>query len=508
MIPSPTPHRFHAFFSRHCVTAKCVAVLLVVMFNLTPSHAWSDKPNVVFILADDMGYGDVQAINPDSRIPTPHLNALAAQGMFFSDAHTPSSVCTPTRYGLLTGRYCWRTRLQHGVLDGYGKPLIEKGRPTLASFLKSQGYRCGIVGKWHLGLDFSTTDDGQSLDFTGPVGQPPNEYGFDFSYIIPASLDFPPYVFICDGTVTDARTVIQEAQKFPAFLRKGPRSQALIMENCLDHLVGQAEAFLSRAAQAERKQPFFLYFPLTAPHKPVLPHPSMVGKTELGPYGDFVHQVDQYVGRLLAHLDTLGVAEETLVVFTSDNGSFMFRRNGDDAPDHVDDKSIQAFRADRHRANGPFRGTKADIWEAGHRVPFFVRWPGHVEQGSRCETTVCLTDVMATLADIVGADCPVEAQDSFSFWPLLQGTSDHYEREPVIHHSVNGSFAIRQGPWKLVATNGSGGREPPTGKPFERPYALFNLHDDLSESQNVVANEPEIASRLEAELDRIRKMGL
>lgn len=473
------------------------SVFIATLFVPLLLASASVSPNVVVILADDLGYGDVRALNPRSKIPTPHLDQLAADGMSFTDAHTPSSVCTPTRYGLLTGRYCWRSPLKRGVLNGYGRPLIEPERPTMASFLRGRGYVTGIVGKWHLGLDFARKDDGKTIDYTKPVGGGPDHLGFDHSYIIPASLDFPPYVFVRNGKVTMFPSLEQEAQKFPAYLRKGPRAPVFVMEDCLDHLLEEAIGFVDEQSR-NTDQPFFLYLPLTAPHKPVLPHPRFRGKTSLGPYGDFVAQVDWTVGRLLQALEKAGVVDDTLVLFSSDNGSFMHRYEEKGQEDHVDDATVQGYRPEHHTANGIFRGTKADIWEAGHHVPFLARWPGRIKAGTQNPETVCLTDLFATVADVIQAEVPPEAApDSFSLWPLMKGETWKRPRPPVIHHSAAGMFAIRQGRWKLVLGNGSGGRETPRGKPFEKPYALFDMREDVRERNNVIEEHRDVADRLE-----------
>jgi len=496
---------------------RSIACLLVLAASaLAPAaRAQSDRPNMVFILADDMGYGDVQALNPASVIPTPNLDRLAAEGMTFLDAHSPSAVCTPTRYALLTGRYSWRGRLKRGVLNGYGRPLIEDGRETVASFLQDAGYHTGMVGKWHLGLGFQrrnadadAPEDGfgrvlLDIDFTQPVDDGPHTRGFDFSFAIPASLDFPPYVYIRNGQIT-RNVVHQSAVSFPGFLRAGPIARDLNPEDTLDDLTAEAVAYIHERAQ--RDTPFFLYFPLTAPHKPTLPHRRFQGATTLGAYGDFVVQVDDTIGRVLDALDSLGIAENTIVVYTSDNGSYMYRRPEGET-DHVDDPTIQAFAENHHRSNGAFRGTKADIYEAGHHVPFFVRWPARVRAGSKAEPTVTHTDFFATAAEIVGRALPGDAaEDSFSLMPLLTAQG-RFERAPVLHHSANGTFAIRDGRWKLIASSGSGGREKPAGSPFDGPYQLYDLAEDVAETTNRIEQAPDVAKRLETELIRLRDSG-
>ena len=463
------------------------------------------RPNVILILADDLGFGDVAHLNPESRIPTPNLDALAEQGMVFVDAHAPSAVCTPTRYGLITGRYAWRTRLKSGVLDGYGEPLLAPDRPTIGTFLSTHGYRTAVVGKWHLGLGFAKTASGE-VDFGNPVTDGPHTHGFDESFIIPASLDFPPYVYIRDGAIVGLPLGIQPALKFPRFMRAGEIASNLDPSDVLDELVRQSADFIGR--QSRENRPFLLYLPLTAPHKPVWPAERFRGRTSLGPYGDFVMQVDAAVGDVMKAVDAAGVRDDTVVIFTSDNGSFMYRLSGASEPDHTDDGTIQAYRPRNHTANYVYRGTKADIWEAGHRVPFLVRWPGEIRPGSVRNETMCLTDVFATLARIIGEDLPEgAAEDSFSLLPLLRGRTWDRPRAPVVHHSHRGMFAIRDGKWKLVAGNGSGGRQKPVGTPFGRPYQLYDLETDPTEKNNVYERNPTVAARLEQALERIRVRG-
>ena len=473
---------------------KNVLALLAFCLSATAARA---APNIVYIMADDMGYGDVQALNPRSTIPTPHIDRIAAEGMTFTDGHSSSGVCTPTRYSVVTGRYSWRSRLKRGVLNGYSGHLIDPARETVASFLGKQGYDTAVVGKWHLGIDFAKK--GKELDFTQPVGFTPNVNGFDFSYIIPASLDFPPYVYVRDDRVTEPETVDQPAVKFPGFLRKGPRSKALVMDECLHHLTGQVTEYI--AGREKAGKPFFLYFPLSAPHKPVLPHPDFRGTSGLGPYGDFVKQVDWTVGQVLTTLDEAGLTDRTLLIYSSDNGSFMYRQ--EEGQDHVADATVQAYDPKHHTANADWRGTKADIWEGGHRVPFLARWPGTIKPGSRCATPVCSVDLFATCAEAAGAELPDDvAEDSLSLVPMFKDP-EAARGAPVIHHSASGMFAIRDGKWKLVAGNGSGGREAPKGKPFAKPYHLFDMEADPGETRNLIESETAVAAKLEAELRRI-----
>ncbi len=490
----------------------------VLWLAVSPASVLAAKPTVVLILADDMGYGDVQSLNPASTIATPNLDALAASGMTFIDAHSPSAVCTPTRYGLLTGRYCWRSRLKRGVLGGYSEPLLEPGRRTIADMLKDNGYRTGAVGKWHLGMslpmhseeaDRTQWDGDPGVDFEGTITNGPTHHGFDSYFGVSASLDMAPYVFVRDDGFTMKPTIQQPAVKFPHFVRKGPRSADFVIEDVLDRLTEEAVGFIQHASSDE--SPYFLYLPLTGPHKPTQPHARFQGKTGLKEYGDFVHQVDWTVGQVLAAVDASGEADQTLVVFTSDNGSYMYRYDDADRKDHTDDTTVQGYRSSNHRANGALRGTKADIWEAGHRVPCFVRWPGQIAGGVQSPTTICHTDWFATLADVIDAEIANdEAEDSASILSVLRSSDggDVMARgAPVVHHSGSGMFAIREGRWKLVCGNGSGGREAPKGKPFDPPFTLFDLQSDLSEQRDQAQSQPELVQQLTDTLEEIRDSG-
>ena len=465
-------------------------------------HA-ANRPNIVFILADDMGYGDVQALNPKSRIPTPNLNRLAKEGMSFTDAHSPSAVCTPTRYATLTGRYCWRSRLKSGVQNGYGTPLIEKERPTVASHLKSVGYHTAVIGKWHLGLGFQKDDKGQ-WDWSKPLDHSPVDLGFDRSLVIPASLDFPPYVYIEGRKITGLPDRVQPRQGFPGYLREGELCSDFSIIDCLDRLTEEAGDHIKN--RAKKKEPFFLYFPLTAPHKPVLPHPRFRGKSKLGPYGDFVMQVDWTVGQVMKAVDDADITDNTLVIYTSDNASFMYRETDKEKPHHLSDETQQRYFEGDHTANGPWRGTKADIWEGGHRVPLFARWPKEIKAGSICKETVCLVDLFATASDLAKAKLPKPteaAPDSFSWVPLFKGKPGQFRRAPVINHSAAGMFAIRMAEWKLVLGNGSGGRQQPKGRRFTPPWQLFNLKEDPAETTDLSSLKLERVQRMEAALFQI-----
>jgi len=482
---------------------KALKILLAMAIGCSGMTWASDqRPNIILILADDMGYGDVQAYNHKSRIPTPHLNRLAREGVMFTDAHSGSAVCTPTRYGLVTGRYCWRTRLTRGVLNGYSGHLIDPERLTVADLLKRAGYYTACVGKWHLGMDLPFRDKSKKdIDYSRPVKNSPNVNGFDYFYGVTASLDFPPYVYIENDRFVEEGSQVYPGSSFPHYLRKGPKAPGLAFDRALDHLCAQAIKQIK-----SQSGPFFLYFPLTAPHKPCWPARRFQGKSGIGLYGDFVMQVDDVIGQIQAALAEAGKARNTLTVFTSDNGSYMYRWPEDKA-DHKQDSTVQAYHPTVHTANAHWRGTKADVWEGGHRVPFIVHWPGQAQAGTRSSKAICLTDFMATFAEITGQTLPENsAEDSFSFLLSVLG-KPAARRAPVINHSASGLFALREGPWKMVFGNGSGGRQQPKGKPFAKPYQLFNLDADPSETRNVIDQHPDRAASLEKRLQHIREHG-
>jgi arylsulfatase A-like enzyme len=444
------------------------------------------SPNIVYILADDMGYGD--PAHAGGKIATPHLDRLAKEGMRFTDAHTSSSVCTPTRYGILTGRYNWRSPLKRGVLNGFSKPLIPETRMTVAGMMKEAGYETSVIGKWHLGLDWAKLEApgsgkgaGWNVDYSKKAEKGPVALGFTEDFLLSASLDMPPYLYLRNDVPVGIPTVTK-AFKLPN--RPGPATEDFEAENVLTDLAREARGFIGRSAEA--KKPFFLYLPLTSPHTPLVPTEKWRGKSGLGDYADFVMETDWVVGEVLAELDARGVANSTLVFFTSDNGCSPMA-------------GIPELAAQGHKVSGTLRGHKADIFEGGHRVPFLARWPEAVKAGSECHATVCTTDLFATAADILGKALPENAaEDSFSMLPLLKGT-DGFTRPYTIHHSINGSFAIRQGKWKLSLCPGSGGwSDPKPGKDTKGlyPVQLYDLEADLGETKNLAEKNVEKVKEL------------
>lgn len=450
-------------------------------------------PNIVYVLADDMGFGDVSCFNPGAAWKTPHIDRLAAEGMMFTDAHSGSAVCTPTRYGVLTGRYAWRSRLKRGVLGGSSKHLIDPDRMTVASLLRQHGYRTACIGKWHLGWDFAREPaDPGKIDFTAPVANGPRSNGFDHYYCHNGSLDMAPYVYVEDDCVTAPPDRVTVNTDYQGFWRKGPTGADFVHEDVLPNFTRRGVAWIRESARIG--EPFFLYLALPAPHTPILPTAEFVGKSGTNAYGDFVLQVDATVGALMRALEEAGVGDDTLIIVTADNGC---------SPRAKFDE-LAAFG---HDPSGPFRGHKADVYEGGHRVPFVARWPARVRAGTRSSQTICLTDLLRTCADIVGASLPDDAgEDSVSLLPALDGADDPPLREATVHHSINGSFAIRQGRWKLALCPGSGGWSDPKPRPARNqrlPLAqLFDLHADPGERDNVAKEHPEVVQRLTALLAR------
>jgi arylsulfatase A len=431
---------------------------------------------VVFILCDDLGYGDVQCLAPKtSKILTPGADALAKEGMVFTDAHSGSSVCTPTRYGLLTGRYSWRTRLQKGVATGFAPCLIDESRPTVASFLKSNGYDTAIIGKWHLDnqyLDPESRSPYRAKDHkTPPIGalipDGPRARGFDYFH------------------------GFHHARNMKAVMQNDRVIEYDEEINMLPRLTEKVVQYIEFQAGWKPSTPFFMYVPLGSPHTPIVPSADWKGKSGLGDYADFVMQTDHAVVRICEALEQNGLSENTLVILASDNGCSK-------AAD------IPGLEKQGHRVSAHLRGSKADIWDGGHRVPFIARWPGKIAPGSTSDQLICLNDLFATMADLVGADAPPgSCEDSVSFLPALRGKPILSERAGIVHHSVSGHFAYRTGQWKLLLAKGSGGWTSPREKEVsaDAPEAqLYNLMADPGETKNLFTVERAVADRLLAQL--------
>ena len=480
---------------------------LLLLSALGSSIAAAPKPNIIYILCDDLGYGDVKCLNPEGKIATPNMDRLAKNGMIFTDAHSGSSVCTPTRYGVMTGRYAWRTRLHSGVLGGLSPHLIAPGRETVASLLKKNGYHTACIGKWHLGMDWARPDDKPvnasniedreqvwNVDYAKPVTNGPTSVGFDYYFGISASLDMVPYTFIENDRVTklpteDKKFAMTEGRDDKKFTREGPTAPGFHTSQVLPALEKKVVSVIGQhASDSKSGKPFFIYLPLNSPHTPIAPSKEWQGKSGISPYADFVMQTDSTVGAVLDALEKNGVADNTLVIMTSDNGC---------SPS----ANFPELKEHGHNPSYVFRGHKADVFDGGHRVPFLVQWPAEVKSGGQSAQTICHTDFMATVADILGVKLGDNmAEDSVSILAALKGTDKSPIREAIVHHSINGSFVIRQGNWKLEFCPGSGGwSDPRPGSPAEKdlpPIQLYDLAADIGETKNLQAEKPDVVARL------------
>jgi arylsulfatase A-like enzyme len=476
--------KFFAFFAFVCAVS-CLA------------RAAETRPNVVIILADDLGYGSVGCYGADPKlVRTPNIDRLAAQGMRFADANTPASVCTPTRYGLLTGRYCWRSRLKFETLGVYDPLLIEDQRPTLASLLHSKGYRTAAIGKWHLGYG-----NAPRVDYTAPLNPGPLEVGFDYFFGLPQNNGDQTGVFVENHAVYGLRSPTITPTDRPTHY--GPPYLGLDAPQRDEHevmplLADKAEAWLDSVPAG---QPFFLYLAPTAVHEPIWPSAAVAGTSSAGPFGDFIHDLDRLVGRVLARLEKKGLARDTMVIFTSDNGGVIV------PADNKKNASIYQAQLAGLKMNGDWRGRKHSVYEGGFRVPFIVRWPGHVKAGVTAPEMISLIDVFATVNELLGgAPLATGAEDSVSFVSQLTGTSSATARDSMILHSAKGNFAIRRGPWKYIEGKPHPKVPAPQLKAMAEEYQpqLYNLQTDPAETKNVLAAHPEIAGELQALLDKQR----
>jgi arylsulfatase A-like enzyme len=471
------------------------------------------RPNIVYILADDMGYGDMRCNAPACKIPTPNLDRLAAQGVRFTDAHAPSSVCTPTRYAVLTGRYCWRTRLKRGVLWPWDPALVEPDRLTVASLLRQNGYRAACIGKWHLGWNWATRDGappdagcaygvynrelryrlGKNIDYDQPIGGGPVDCGFDTYYgdDVP---NFPPYAWFEQDRLVEQPT---EEKPDEMFGHPGAMAPGWVLEEVMPELTRRAVRYIEESGDA----PFFLYFALTAPHTPIVPVEAFHGMSGAGAYGDYVCEVDWCVGQVMAALERKGIADNTLLIYTSDNG-----------PENT---AYDRILEHGHYSMAHLRGLKRDTWEGGHRVPFIARWPGIVPSGRECDQLTILGDLMATCADLLGVHLSGDAgEDSVSILPLLKGDDRAPVRSFAVHHSCSGQFAIRKDEWVFIdAPTGDDNHEPQWFRdergyaPHDFPGELYNLEEDIAERRNLYGAFPNVVRELSELLAQVKRDG-
>ena len=474
-------------FMKKIVRSLFFTIVIFAGLSFVSCTSQDKLPNIVVILVDDMGYGDPQCYNPQSKISTPNIDQLAVEGMRFTDAHASGPLCHPSRYGLMTGRYPFRTDLS----VWRKKATIEEDRVTLPSMLKQRGYSTAMVGKWHLGFDEKGYENTLS---GGPVDR-----GFDSYFGIRASTDIPPYFYIRDDQAVDPPTDSIEANYSEgwspiqgAFWREGGIAPGLKLKDVLPKFTNEAIGVIEGHTGSE--SPLMLYLAYPAPHTPWLPSKEFEGKSGAGMYGDFLMMVDAEIGKVLSALERAGMKENTLLVFTSDNGPVWY------------DADVDRLG---HDSSIGLRGMKGDAWEAGHRMPFIVCWPGKVEAETLSEQTICFTDVLATMAGVLGEDLPDGAgPDSYSFLPVLLGyqAQDQAIRPPVMMRSASGAMLIRSGEWKLIDHLGSGGFSKP-GRVVPEPGGpegqLYNMAKDPGETANLYLDEPEIVERLKLEMKKI-----
>ena len=460
------------------------------MLFATVSYAAEQSPHVVLILADDMGYGDLRAFNAESKIPTPHLDALASAGMCFTDAHSGGSTCRPSRYSLMTGRFAARKKILSDKV-----PTIVEGRTTIAEMMRLNGYRTAMVGKWHLGFDRKGASEGRnaSFDYENPLIGGPVDRGFDSFFGMHASLDIPPYFYIRDRTATkaasdnvDASTSVGGDENWNkiqgAFWRAGNIAPDFKHDEVTFRFADEAVRVIQ---SHDGTQPLFLYLALPSPHTPWLPAQEFIGRSGSGMYGDFVMTVDNAIGKVLDSLVKANMSQNSLVIFSSDNGPVWY------------EKDVERFG---HRSVGPLRGAKGSAWEGGHRVPFIVRWPEHVPPGTKVDHTIAFADVYATLAEVAGQKRvgEGEAEDSESFKQAMLNPEQVQESRSAILHSGK---VIRDGDWKLIATGAKRGFTADKEKVYGTE--LYNLEDDLSETNNLADEMPAKVKSMKAKMDKI-----
>jgi len=500
---------------KHALSSLCLLVFGTVLFAAHPSFAKAaeGRPNIVILYADDMGYGDLGVQNPQSKIPTPNLDKLAKAGMRFTDAHSSSGICTPSRYALLEGRYHWRKF--HGIVGAFDQPVMDDEKQTVAEMLKAKGYRTACIGKWHLGWDWeSIKKPGAELqgegkkkffapdafDWSKPIAGGPLSHGFDY-YFGDDVPNFPPYAWFENDRVITTPTVELTTTAPTAEgsweARPGPSAKDWDFWAVMPTLTQKAEEWIG---QQKKDAPFFLYFPFTSPHAPIVPAKEFVGKSGANGYGDYVVQTDDTVGRVLAALEKHGFADNTLIIFSADNG-----------PEHYAYERVRKFE---HRSMGPLRGLKRDIWEGGHRVPFVVKWPGVVPAGKVSEALISQVDVFATLAAVVGSDIPAgSAEDSYNQLALIKGEGPS-ARDTVVHNTNPDGYALRHGDWVLIEAKTGAVTKVPAWFDAANGYSkntqpgeLYNLKEDFAQKHNRYAEMPDKVAELSAMLAKVRAKG-
>lgn len=459
-----------------------------------------EQPNIIYILADDMGQGDTTAYNTAGKIPTPNLKKLANEGMTFNNIHSNSSVCTPTRYGVMTGRYAWRTSLKNGVYGGYSKHLIPPERETLPSLLKKQGYATAMTGKWHLGMDMTSSDGkdihrgfGKNADLSKPISNGPNANGFDYYYGISASLNMSPHAYIENTKVQGDLMYLKDKKSVKAAgligAKTGWMATGFKQDQVQTTFINKAISWIEQQQKSNSKQPFFVYLSLNSPHSPIVPSEQFIGKSGLTAHGDFTMEMDHEIGRLMSALDTMDISDNTLIVFTADNGTSPAAK-------------LDQMQAKGHFSSMDYRGLKGSLYEGGHRVPFIVRWPSTVKAGSTTNYHGSLVDMLATVADINDVTLADNAgEDSVSFLPVLQGKTVDDTNRGVVYHSDAGYYAIAKGKWKLILHK-AGGTRRLNPKDSQNPVKnsgdiqLFNMDIDPTERASVHASNSEVVTSL------------
>jgi len=500
-----------------------------------PDTKMKTKPNIVIVLADDLGWGDLNCYNPDGKIPTPNLDALATAGMRFTDAHTNAAQCSPTRYGLMTGRYAWRTRMKTGVLQHFAKPLIDKNRITTASLLKQNGYATAGVGKWHLGwgwvakpgqtIRHNSWSDKQvdKIDFTKPLTAGPLDHGFDYYFGIGSSNNMQPYCYIENNKAVVPPTTKRKKPVYDTESGAGLVSDDYVSEQIDQVLWSKASAWLDRHFKSAPDKPFFLYMPTSAIHRPCLAVKEFRKKSKAGLHGDKVVELDDIVGKLMAKLKARGCLDNTLIVFTSDNGGLPgdpqgalrhYARNewgkrwdAEELLKRKDQGVYNGWLTYGHKVNGPYLGYKTTIYEGGHRVPFIVRWDGVIKPRSVSDEIVCTVDILATVANILRVDLPRNAsEDSYSILPVLRGEKLAKPlREATIMTPWSDMKSVRQGPWKLIMGDNSGGYA--LKRKVETAGQLYNIDKDPGETTNLYSKHPEKVKALTEIFEKYKSAG-